>query len=136
MKIPNINCNIQIFSSVNPSEDPEKVKKAILNIFPNLSVEYEKFSIYSQSHNLQSLEKIYETIHSRQSQKIYRRTLEKNLKNDTTWFYLNKQAAFVEKIVICEESEESPLGPIKIILTSSNIDGIIDWMVSGSSDFS
>ena len=136
MKIPNINCNIQIFSSVNPSENPEKVKKAILNTFPNSSVEYEKFSIHSQSNNLQSLEKIYETIHSRQSQKVYRRTLEKNLKNDTTWFYLNKQAAFVEKIVICEESEESPLGPIKIILTSSNIDGIIDWMVSGNSNFS
>ena len=136
MKIPNISCNIQIFSSVNPSEDPEKVKKAILNIFPNSSVEYEKFSVHSQSRNLQSLEKIYEIIHSRQSQKIYRRILEKNLKNDTTWFYLNKQAAFVENIAICEESEESPLGPIKIILTSSNIDGIIDWMVSGSSDFS
>ena len=136
MKIPTISCNIQIFSSVNPSEDPEKVKNAILNIFPNLSVKNEKFSIHSQSSELQSLEKIYETIHSRQSQKIYRRTLEKNLKNDTTWFYLNKQAAFVEKIVICEESDESPLGPIKIILTSSNIDGIIDWMVSRSGDFS
>ena len=136
MKIPNISCAIQIFSSVNPSEDPEKVKKAISNIFPNSSIVTENSSAHSQSHDLRSLEKIYETIHSRQSQKIYRRTLEKNLKNDTTWFYLNKQAAFVEKIAICEESDESPLGPIKIILTSSNIDGIIDWMVSGSSNFS
>ena len=49
----------------------------------------------------------------------------------TTWFYLNKQAAFVEKIAICEESEESPLGPIKVILTSSRIDEIIDWFVYG-----
>ena len=136
MKIPNISCDIQIFSSVNPSEDLEKVKKAISNIFPNSSIVTENSSAHSQSHDLRSLEKIYETIHSRQSQKIYRRTLEKNLKNDTTWFYLNKQAAFVEKIAICEESDESPLGPIKIILTSSNIDGIIDWMVSGSSNFS
>lgn len=136
MRIPNISCDIQIFSSVNPSEDPEKVKKAILNIFPSSSIQIEKSSARSQSHDLRSLEKIYETIHSRQSQKIYRRTLEKNLKNETTWFYLNKQAAFVKKIAICEESDESPLGPIKIILTSSNIDGIIDWMISGSSDFS
>ena len=136
MRIPNINCDIQIFSSVNPSEDPEKVKKAILNIFPNSSIEIEKSSAHSKSRDLRSLERIYETIHSRQSQKIYRRTLEKNLKNNTTWFYLNKQAAFVEKIAICEESDESPLGPIKIILTSSNIDGIIDWMVSENSDSS
>ena len=136
MKIPNISCNIHISSSINPSEDPEKVKKAILNIFPNLLVETEQFSAYSKSNELRSLEKIYEAIRLRHSQKIYLRTLEKNLKNDTTWFYLNKQAAFVEKIAICEESDESPLGPIKIILTSSNIDGIIDWMVSRNSDFS
>ena len=52
-----------------------------------------------------------------------------NLHDDTTWFYLNKQAAFVEQIAICEESNESPLGPIKVTLTSSNIDAIIDWIV-------
>ncbi len=49
--------------------------------------------------------------------------------NLTTWFYLNKQAAFVEKIAICEKSDESPLGPIKVIITSPNIDGIIDWII-------
>ena len=35
-----------------------------------------------------------------------------------------------EKIVICEKADESPLGPIKVILTSSYIDRIIDWIVS------
>ena len=45
-------------------------------------------------------------------------------------FYLNKQAAFVEKIAICEKADESPLGPIKVILTSVYIDKIIDWIVS------
>ncbi len=45
-------------------------------------------------------------------------------------FYLNKQESIVEKIEICEKSDESPLGPIKVILTSSNIDGMIDWIVS------
>ncbi len=63
------------------------------------------------------------------TQRIYRRALEKNLENNSTWFYLNKQAAFAEKIAICEKSEESPLGPIKVILTSQNIDRIIDWLI-------
>ena len=79
-----------------------------------------------------SLEKIYEVIHSKKSQKPYSRNIQKNLKNDSTWFYLNKQAAFVEKIAICEEAEESPLGPIKVILTSSQIDEIIEWLVFGA----
>ena len=130
MKIPSVSCKIEMFCSVNPSEDPKKIEKAISNIFTNSTIKTETFSISAQSKNLKSLEIIYETIHTKQSQKIYRRNLEKNLENDTTWFYLNKQAAFVEKIAICEEADESPLGPIKVILTSSNIDRIIDWIVS------
>jgi predicted RNA binding protein with dsRBD fold (UPF0201 family) len=130
MKIPSISCKIEIFCSVNPSEDPKKIEKAISNIFTNSTIKTETFSVSAQSKNLKSLEIIYETIHTKQSQKIYRRNLEKNLEDDTTWFYLNKQAAFVEQIAICEEANESPLGPIKVILTSSNIDRIIDWFVS------
>lgn len=130
MKIPSISCKIEMFCFVNSSEDPNKIKKAISNIFPYSTLETKIFSISAQSKDLKSLEKIYEIIHTKQSQKIYRRNLEKNLENNTTWFYLNKQAAFVEKIAICEKSDESPLGPIKVILTSSNINGIIDWIVS------
>jgi len=132
MKIPSINCVLEMKSALHPSEDPEKVRRCISNIFPYSSIKTENFSISAQSKELRSFEKIYETIHSKKSQNTYRRYLEKNLDNNTTWFYLNKQAAFAEKIAICEEAEESPLGPIKVIITSSNIDGIIDWIVLGN----
>lgn len=130
MKIPNIHCQIEMFCAVNPSEDIDKIKKAITNIFPHSTLTTENFSVSAQSKDLTSFEKIYETVHTKQSQRTYKRNLEKNLENDTTWFYLNKQAAFANKIAICEKSDESPLGPIKVIITSSNIDGIIDWIVS------
>lgn len=130
MKIPSLSCKIDMFCSVNPSEDPKKIQKSISNVFPYSTIKIENSSISFQSNDLKSFEKIYETIHTKQSQKIYRRNLEKNLENDTTWFYLNKQAAFVEQIAICEKADESPLGPIKVILTSAYIDRIIDWIVS------
>jgi len=126
MKIPNINCKIEMVCPVNLSEDPEKIKQAISNIFLFSEIKNENFSIKAYSKELRSLEKIYESILSTQSHKSYTRNLENNLKDDQTWFFLNKQAAFVEKVAICDESEESPMGPIKVILTSSNIDGIID----------
>jgi predicted RNA binding protein with dsRBD fold (UPF0201 family) len=134
MKIPNLNCKIEMFCAINPSEDPEKTQKSISNIFPYSTIKTENFSISAKSKDLTSLEKIYEAVHSKQLQKTYRRNLQKNLENDSTWFYLNKQAAFVEKIVICDESEESPLGPIKVVLTSSKIDEIIDWFVHGNTN--
>jgi hypothetical protein len=132
MRSPNISCKIEIFSSINSSEDPKKIETAILNIFPNAKIKTDNFSIISNSKDLHLLEKIYDVIHSNQSQKIYQRQLEKNLENYSTWFYLNKQAAFVGSVALCEEAEESPLGPIKVILTSSNIDGIIDWLILGN----
>jgi len=128
MKIPNINCKIEMVCPVNLSEDPDKVIQAISNIFPHSTIKNENFSIKAQSNELRSLEKIYESIVSTQSQKSYTRNLENNLDGNSTWFFLNKQAAFVDQVAICDEAEESPLGPIKVILNSSNIDGIIDWI--------
>jgi len=132
MRSPNISCKIAILSSINSSEDPKKIETAILNVFLDAKIKTDNFSIISNSKDLHLLEKIYDVIHSNQSQKIYQRQLEKNLENDSTWFYLNKQAAFVGTVALCEEAEESPLGPIKVVLTSSNIDRIIDWLILGN----
>jgi len=132
MRSPNISCKIEILSSINSSEDPKKIETAILNIFPDAKIKTDNFSIVSNFKDLHLLEKIYDVIHSNQLQKIYQRQLEKNLENDSTWFYLNKQAAFVGTVALCEEAEESPLGPIKVVLTSSNIDRIIDWLILGN----
>jgi len=132
MRSPNISCKIEIFSSINLSENPKNIETAILNVFPDAKIQTNNFSIISHSKDLHLLENIYDIIHSNHSQKIYQRQLEKNLENDSTWFYLNKQAAFVGTIALCEEAEESPLGPIKIVLTSPNIDRIIDWLILGN----
>ena len=130
MTIPDYSCKIEAYCSLNPSEDAQKVSTAITNVLPGSEITPTKFSISGISKDVTSLEKIHETIHSRHSQNSLRRNLEKNLDNHTTWFYLNKQAAFVDTVAICEEAEESPMGPIKIIITSRNIDQIIDWLVS------
>ncbi len=129
MKLPVIECRIEVFSSVNPSEDPQKIKTAILNILPESDILIENFSITAKTNNIQSLEKIYESIHSAKSQRVLQRQLEKHLDKNSTWFYLNKQAAYVEKIVLCEEADESPLGPLKVVLTSTDMDRIIDTLV-------
>jgi hypothetical protein len=129
MIFPNVRCELKITTTINPSEDFTKIETAILNIFPNIKIETNKFLVNAYSKNIHALEKIYDYIQNKQLQKIYQRQLEKNLENNSTWFYINKQAAFVGGIVLCEESEESPLGPIKVIITSSNIDAVIDWLI-------
>ena len=127
---PNIPCKIDINCTLNPSEDKSKLEHMFSNIFPGHIPKTSNRSLYSTIKDIYALEKIYETIHSRKTQRAYRRQLKKNLLNDSTWFYLNKQAAFMNVIALCENADESPLGPIKIILTSNSIEDLIGWLVS------
>lgn len=128
MKTPNIACKIEAYAAVNPSEDPEKVKTALSNAILEADYEYRDGSIKAISRDLHSLSKIQDVIKRRKVNRVYRRQMRYNMAGDTTWFYLNKQAAYVDVIAICEEAEESPMGPIKVILHSKDIEDVSDWL--------
>jgi len=128
LSIPKTVCIVTATTTVNPSENISKIKKAILNILSDAHIEITN-GLVKATTNIDSLSKIHEVISSRNTQKAYRRHLNRNLMNDSTWFYLNKQAAFSNVIALCDETDESPLGPIKIILKSKNIEKIIEWLV-------
>ncbi|MDE1766071.1 MAG: hypothetical protein KGI27_07335 [Thaumarchaeota archaeon] len=128
MNIPNIACKIEAYASVNPSEDQEKIRTAVSNVILDANYEYKEGSIKAVSRDLRSLSKVQEAIRKRKVNRVYRRQMRYNTNGETTWFYLNKQAAYVDVIAICEEAEESPLGPIKVILHSKNLEKITDWL--------
>ena len=130
MNIPDISCRVNINCQVNPSEDPQKVELAVSNVFHNMDIYIKEDSLNATSQTLESLLLIHEAIHSRNTQKVYGRNLKRNTTDDSTWFYLNKQAAFVDVIALCENADESPLGPIKVIIQSKHIEQMIDWLIS------
>ena len=128
--IPVVTCEIEIDTPLYPSEDPAKVASTIQKIFADISIISSNFNVTAKSTDIAVLKTVFEAIRAKRSQRVYMRNLKKNLYNNTTWFYLNKQAAFVGKVVICAESDESPLGPIKVSINSPDIDSIIEWLVS------
>ena len=134
MNAPDVTCTIGITCAVHTSESPDKIKTAITNIFPDCTIRYQIHTMTASASGIQSLERLREFIQSRRSQKIYRRILQRHVLKDSTWFYLNKQAAFVNKIAICENGDESPLGPIRVTLVSQSIENIIQWLVYIKSD--
>jgi len=118
-------CKVQVSCQINPSEDPSKVKTAILNIFPNLEISINNELLIGKSNDTDTLSNISESIHGKNT---YQRILKKNSNENSTWFYLNKQAAFVNTVSLCNESDESPLGPIKVILEGNDIENIIQTL--------
>ena len=125
-----MSCEIQVFCEINPSEDPSKIKTAVLNIFPDLEISISNQQLIGKSSGFNSLSNIIASIHTKNTGSLYQRILKKNSDEGSTWFYLNKQAAFVETVAICSESNESPLGPIKVILESNDIDNVIQSLTS------
>ena len=126
--IPLVDCKIDVLCEINPSEDPQKIQQVISNILDNVEFKITDGSLAASSNDLASLSKIHESIQNHKSQRVYLRFLSNNLEDTSTWFYLNKQAAFVNFIALCEHDDESPLGPIKIVIHSKNIERIIEWL--------
>ena len=117
---------IQIFCQINPSEDPEKVKLAVNNIFPEMELEVSDTQIVGKTNNFSDLSPISKSIHEKNIKNTYQRILKNNNDGDSTWFYLNKQAAFVNSVALCSEANESSLGPIKVVLRSNDIEQVIE----------
>ena len=117
---------IQVFCQINPSEDPEKVKLAVNNVFPDMELETSDTQITGKTNNFSVLSSISKSIHEKNIKNTYQRILKNNNDGESTWFYLNKQAAFVDTVALCSEANESSLGPIKVILRSNDIEQVIE----------
>jgi len=124
-----IDCKISAYCAINPSEDIDKIRTAVSNVLIDMDEKIVGNSLIANSNNYESLSKIYEIIRAKNIKKVYRRNLRQNIVDDSTWFYLNKQAAFANVIALCDEDNQSPLGPIKIVLQSKDIRDVIDWLV-------
>ena len=124
------NVELKVETVLNPSEDPEKVRKCILNVANGCHPIEKAGCLEAPCTGILSLHHIRVGIRSKSSSSVLRRLLEWNRKGNHSWFYLNKQAAYSGVISLVERYEESPLGPIKVTIISDNIDRITEWLLS------
>jgi uncharacterized protein len=120
---------LKVEAPVNPSEYPEKVITAITNVIDKCSPElrYANKAI-GRSTESESLSTIYDQVRSRSAIAVLRRMLLVNRIGNTTWFLLNKQAAVAGSVVIIENEQESPLGPITVTIDCEELDALVDWL--------
>ena len=123
------NLLITVSATVRPSESANLIEKSINSIFTDLTYDKKlKSQVYGKSNTIKTLEYLYDQIRSRSTISVLRRLLFRNLENDTTWFYINKQVATKGIIVLVEDKQESPLGPILVSIKSNDITQLIDWL--------
>ena len=124
------NVELKVETILNPSEDPEKVKRCLLNVANGCVPVVTDGRVEATCKGIMSLHHIRVGVRSKSSVGVLRKLLDWNRSGNVTWFYLNKQAAYGGVISLAEHYDESPLGPIRITLTSNSLDRIIEWLLS------
>jgi predicted RNA binding protein with dsRBD fold (UPF0201 family) len=56
----------------------------------------------------------------------------KSIRGETIIFYLNKQVAYAGHVSFCEETAESPLGPIRFRIETDNAQQLVEWLAEKS----
>ncbi|MEM0441037.1 MAG: RNA-binding domain-containing protein [Candidatus Caldarchaeum sp.] len=113
---------------VHPTENEEKIIQALLNIFPTASILRNQGHVVAKIDSLKGLEKLRMMIRSRRIRTTVRSLLQKGRSNGRIVFYLNKQAAAMGKLSFYEKGEVMALGPIEVIVETTQPNELINWL--------
>lgn len=111
---------VRIVAPVRPTERFDRVRSAVLQIFPNAAVVEEEDRVVATSDDL---ERFRERIRSQKIRDAARSILLKGIDGTRTRFRLNKQAAFVGRVNF---GTGSPLGDIEVEIEDDDVRGVID----------
>ena len=123
---------LHVEAEVNPTEDLEKVKHAIENIFGALEfqVKTRKWGqlLTAEVRGHESLIKLFDILSRERIIAAARKVFFSGLDDNSVTFYLNKQVAYAGHISFSQQTAESPLGPIKVQIRCINPRKLIEWL--------
>ncbi len=129
---------VRVEVEVRPTEDLEKVRKALLNVFEPGEIKVIERDrgyklIVGESRSYRSLIKIHELIRRERIMDAARSMLRRGVIGNMLIFKVNKQAALQGRLSFVESDSESPMGAITFIVETSNPYEVIDWLAPKTS---
>jgi len=123
---------VQVEADINPTENGEKVKRAVENIFSNLVYEVKPQNrgslLVGIGRSMDTLTKLYNLLRRERIRDAARGALYEGLSGKSIIFYLNKQVAYVGHLSFSKPVAESPLGPIKVEIECDDPRELIEWL--------
>jgi len=128
---------IEAEAFIYPTEDPEKVEKAIKTVFPACSMTLENPSdevriLRAREIGKEALIPLQSLLRQDRIRDAARSVLMSGISNNMITFHLNKQVAFVGHISFSMPNAESPLGPITVRIKCENPISLIEWLAPRS----
>ncbi|MEM2534283.1 MAG: RNA-binding domain-containing protein, partial [Candidatus Nezhaarchaeales archaeon] len=128
---------IIVEAEIRPTEDEEKVKKAVLSFFTPSSIRVEDRGhckvLIAEANKVEALRKLHSKLRGQRILDAARSMMMRWSSKDRVVFYLHKQAAFMDYVTYCLPEGESPLGPIKVEVVGVDAKAVIDWLAPPTS---
>jgi uncharacterized protein len=112
---------VTVSTPLRPTEDPEKIRTAILNIFPGSMITIDHGLVTG---TVDSLERFMTLIRNQKILDSIRNKLLDGISANSTLISLNKQAAFVNRVSLSEG--RAALGNMEVTIESEDIERLID----------
>jgi predicted RNA binding protein with dsRBD fold (UPF0201 family) len=123
---------VDIEVEVNPTEDLDKVKQAVGNIFGAVSFKIKPRTwgqlLIAQTSGTKGLTKLSNLLKREKILAASRKLFLSQMKEKVLDFYLNKQVAFAGHISFSQQTAESPLGPIHVQIHCSDPIKLINFL--------
>ena len=134
MSPPELHAKLAMEAMVSPSEDPEKVLQALKNVVGEARYDTTTAprSVRLVTEDPRALAHIRDQLRDRHVRSAARRQMLLKSSGRSTSLMFNRQAAAAGVVVLCSSPEESPLGPIYLVLESENIDATVDYLAAYS----
>jgi hypothetical protein len=127
---------VHVETEINRTETEEKVKIAICNILGDVSITITldgKCSVLkAEASGQDSLVKLRNMLRNDRIRDAARKALFHSTRGNSISFCLNKQVAFAGHVSFSEETAESPLGPIRVTITSDNPRQLVEWLAEST----
>ncbi len=123
---------VVVEAEVRPTEDAEKVRRAINNIFEG-EVRVEGNMARLECRNLTCLTRFHLKLRQQRILDTARSVLKKSTYGGYIEFMLNKQAAYAGKVSFVTDPSESPMGPIQVLIRHPYPGEVIDWLAPRTS---
>ena len=122
-------------ANLNPTEDETKVKRALLNIFPDArTVKITKSDgaelIQLNGSNVNFLDTFRRLIKQERIRDTARKVFSARTESHRITIFLHKQAAFAGHVSFCAPVGESPQGPITIRIESETPESVVDYLTA------
>jgi len=123
---------VHVEAEINPTEDEEKVRQAVNNVVGNAEITVKPAargsSLTAQAKGQESLIKLRNILRNDRVRDAARRLLFKSTRGNTISFYQNKQVAYAGHVSFCEQTAESPLGPLRFRIETDNAQQLVEWL--------